>query len=29
MIGVPLAQLEIRKPGGSDSCVASNGFCPD
>ena len=29
MIGVPLAQLEIRKPGGSDTCVASNGFCPD
>jgi len=26
---LPLAQLEINKPGGSDSCVASNGFCPD
>ncbi|MDX6689828.1 MAG: osmoprotectant transport system permease protein [Solirubrobacteraceae bacterium] len=26
---VPLAQLKIGKPGGSDSCVANNGFCPD
>jgi osmoprotectant transport system permease protein len=26
---LPLAQLQIQKPGGSDSCVASNGFCPD
>jgi osmoprotectant transport system permease protein len=31
MIGLPIAQggLQIQKPGGSDSCVASNGFCPD
>jgi osmoprotectant transport system permease protein len=30
MIGLPIAQgLHIQKPGGSDSCVASNGFCPD
>jgi osmoprotectant transport system permease protein len=30
MIGLPIAQgLNIQKPGGSDSCVASNGFCPD
>lgn len=26
---LPLAQLQIQKPGGSDACVASNGFCPD
>jgi osmoprotectant transport system permease protein len=26
---LPLAQLQIQKPGGSDSCVAANGFCPD
>jgi len=26
---LPLAQLQIQKPGGSDSCAASNGFCPD
>ncbi len=25
----PLAALQIEKPGGSGSCVASNGFCPD
>jgi osmoprotectant transport system permease protein len=29
MIGLPLAQLQIDKPGGSDACAASNGFCPD
>jgi len=29
MIALPLAQLQIQKPGGSDSCVAGNGFCPD
>jgi len=29
MIGLPLAQLQIEKPGGSDACAASNGFCPD
>jgi osmoprotectant transport system permease protein len=29
MIGLPLAQLKINKPGGSDACAASNGFCPD
>jgi osmoprotectant transport system permease protein len=29
MIAVPLAQLQIEKPGGSDSCVAANDFCPD
>ncbi|MEJ7798661.1 MAG: ABC transporter permease [Solirubrobacteraceae bacterium] len=28
MISLPLAQLQIQKPGGSDACVASNGFCP-
>jgi osmoprotectant transport system permease protein len=26
---LPLAQLKINKPGGSDACAASNGFCPD
>jgi len=26
---LPLAALDIAKPGGSQSCVASNGFCPD
>lgn len=27
---VPIAQgLQIQKPGGSDACAASNGFCPD
>lgn len=26
---LPLAQLQIQKPGGSDACAASNGFCPD
>lgn len=25
---LPLAQLKIEKPGGSDSCAASNDFCP-
>ena len=25
---LPLAQLQIQTPGGSDSCAASNGFCP-
>ena len=29
MIGPPIAQLQIEKPGGSDQCVASNGFCPE
>jgi osmoprotectant transport system permease protein len=29
MIALPLAQLQIQKPGGADDCVASNGFCPD
>jgi osmoprotectant transport system permease protein len=29
MIALPLAQLQIEKPGGSDSCVAANDFCPD
>ena len=29
MIGLPIAQLQIEKPGGSDDCVASNGFCPE
>jgi osmoprotectant transport system permease protein len=29
MIGLPIAQLQIQKPGGSDACAASNGFCPD
>ncbi|MDP2710552.1 MAG: ABC transporter permease [Solirubrobacteraceae bacterium] len=28
MIGVPLAQLQIQEPGGSDACAAANGFCP-
>ncbi len=26
---VVLAQLKIEKPGGSGSCVADNGFCPE
>lgn len=26
---LPLAQVQIHKPGGSDSCVANQGFCPD
>jgi osmoprotectant transport system permease protein len=26
---VPLAQLQIHKPGGSDACAAAQGFCPD
>jgi len=29
MIVAPIAQLQIEKPGGSDSCVAANDFCPD
>jgi osmoprotectant transport system permease protein len=29
MILVPLAQLKIHKPGGSDACAAAQGFCPD
>jgi osmoprotectant transport system permease protein len=29
MIGLPIAQLQIQEPGGSDACAASNGFCPD
>ncbi|MDX6718619.1 MAG: osmoprotectant transport system permease protein [Solirubrobacteraceae bacterium] len=29
MILVPLAQLQIHKPGGSDACAAAQGFCPD
>ena len=29
MIPAPLAQLQIEKPGGSDSCVAANDFCPE
>jgi osmoprotectant transport system permease protein len=31
MIGLPIAQggLQIEKPGASDECAASNGFCPD
>ncbi len=29
MIEVPLAQLKIQEPGGSDACVAANGFCPE
>jgi len=29
MTWVPIAQLQIEEAGGSDSCVASNGFCPD
>lgn len=28
MTFAPLAQLQIEKPGGSDSCVAANDFCP-
>ncbi len=26
---LPLAQLQIQTPGGSDACAAANGFCPD
>jgi osmoprotectant transport system permease protein len=26
---LPLAQTQIGDPGGTDSCVASNGFCPE
>jgi len=29
MIGLPIAQLQIQKPGGADDCVSSNGFCPE
>ena len=29
MIGLPIAQLQIEKPGAADDCVASNGFCPE
>jgi len=29
MIGLPIAQLQIDKPGGADDCVSSNGFCPE
>jgi len=29
MILVPLAQLQIHRPGGSDACAAAQGFCPD
>jgi osmoprotectant transport system permease protein len=29
MIAVPLAQLQIHKPGGSDACAAAQGFCPN
>jgi osmoprotectant transport system permease protein len=29
MIGLPIAQLQIHQPGGSDACAASQGFCPD
>ena len=29
MTGLPIAQLQIEKPGGSDACAASNGFCPE
>jgi osmoprotectant transport system permease protein len=28
MIALPIAQLHIQTPGGSDACAASNGFCP-
>jgi osmoprotectant transport system permease protein len=28
MISLPLAQLQIQKPGGSDACAAANDFCP-
>jgi osmoprotectant transport system permease protein len=28
MIALPLAQLQIQKPGGSDACAAANDFCP-
>jgi osmoprotectant transport system permease protein len=28
MIGLPLAQLKIQAPGGSDACAAANDFCP-
>jgi len=26
---LPLALVQIHKPGGSDACVANQGFCPD
>ncbi|MDP8967987.1 MAG: ABC transporter permease [Actinomycetota bacterium] len=31
MIGLPIGQggLQIEEPGGSDACVAANGFCPE
>nr|MBA3747995.1 ABC transporter permease [Solirubrobacterales bacterium] len=29
MSPVVLAQLKIEEPGGSGSCVADNGFCPE
>ncbi len=28
-MNVPLAQTQIGEAGGTDQCVASNGFCPD
>jgi osmoprotectant transport system permease protein len=28
MIALPLAQLKIQTPGGSDACAAANDFCP-
>jgi osmoprotectant transport system permease protein len=28
MIALPIAQLQIQEPGGSDACAASNDFCP-
>jgi osmoprotectant transport system permease protein len=28
MNAVPLAQLKIQEPGGSDACAAANDFCP-
>ena len=29
MSALPIAQLQIQEPGGGDSCVARNGFCPE
>jgi osmoprotectant transport system permease protein len=29
MSALPIAQLQIQEPGGADSCVARNGFCPE
>jgi len=29
MSPLPIAQLQIQEPGGGDSCVARNGFCPE